>query len=568
MPQDKYANISEPTIAALAPLLYSPAFSDTLILVGSIQPLPEIESLTSPSHLLSLGNGSTIFPTVQPFQPPAAALKNASHPLHALLKHASALADAHRHGTTVPDSPPSRPLSWASRSRRGSTTSMMSGIQTPPTPPRSRFAFGRRSAASSPMTSPTGSAIDLSSMNFKKNRAPSVMSMPAHDQPRGLRRVASYLREKPSSEGSPFDAVINFIPPAVSRMDGQRALQDMLQHSVVVTTAVLPVMTSACTDNSVSASISVPDLAPLSLLHIVPSDAPSALAPVIERFLVPLLPAMGMRTRRQLFGCVTGLGPWMAPATDPTVDGLPGAETLIFGGLRSLDQSQGLRSQALLTGWNQCVRSDGTLVEASQRGESPPAFSRHTSALALSEMRHSQSNGRTLSQSGSPTSTGKTSPVKESPIIPQSRSIPALGASAGLQGTRSTSYSSRLDPRARENRPHVSTSDLPTSNGLHTSPDGKMASAGSGSFARSPSGLRNPIHATLPVSPPTPELDPSSSSCSSSSVVDPIPEERSVNSGNSGRRVVSAPVGKTPTSKPRSTLGFGSLFKRARGLKA
>jgi hypothetical protein len=95
--------------------------------------------------------------------------------------------------------------------------------------------------------------------------------------------------------------------------------------------------------------------------------------------------------------------------------------------------------------------------------------------------------------------------------------------------------------------------------------------------ARGPSGLRNAVTVQqqgLQPSPPTPELDPSSSSCSSSSVLEPSwSEERSGSSARSSKRSSTTPAQAT-LSKPisgsvsrKGLSGFTSIFKR-RSVKA
>lgn len=383
----------------LTPLLYSKAFANTLLLIGSVNPLPEIEALLSPSHLLNGENGKTIYPTVQPFTVPQSVLDQHAHPLPAFLNHAAALAEEFRKNGGLAPSPsatmPNGPA-WSSRSRRSSGSSA-SGTLTPPLTPlttRKRFSpFNRGSFASTPPTlSPRGSANDLTTRysTAGSSRPPSVMSN-GERRPSSIRRLGSIFREDgiAVSEGSPFDAVINFIPSATRCADPSRVLQEMLQSAVVLTTAVLPMLTKVTTHNSLTAAASPFELAPLSLVHIVPLDAPPTLAPVIERFLLPLLPPLKKRVRRDLFSCVTGLGAWLAPQTETMGEGLPGAETILFGGVRCYVHlsDDGGAQQAMLAGWEYAVSAPGVLVENSEKAEAPPPFLTRTSSQALSELR-------------------------------------------------------------------------------------------------------------------------------------------------------------------------------------
>ncbi|TXT09116.1 hypothetical protein VHUM_02590 [Vanrija humicola] len=390
--------LGEPLRMTLSPLLYSKAFANTLLLIGSVNPLPEIEALLSPSHLLNGENGKTIYPTVQPFTVPQSVLDQHSHPLPAFLNHAAVLADEFRKNGGLAPSPTATMANGpANRSRRSSGSSA-SGTLTPPLTPgtsRKRFSpFNRASHASTPpSSSPRGSTNDLTAMRYSastNSRPPSVMSN-GERRPSSIRRLGSLFREDgiTVSEGSPFDAVINFIPSATRCADPSRVLQEMLQSAVVLTTAVLPMLTKVATNNSLTAGATPFELAPLSLVHIVPLDAPPTLAPVIERFLLPLLPPLKRRVRRDLFACVTGLGAWLAPQTDAMGEGLPGAETILFGGVRCYVHlsDDGGAQQAMLAGWEYAASAPGVLVENSEKAEAPPPFLTRTSSQALSELR-------------------------------------------------------------------------------------------------------------------------------------------------------------------------------------
>lgn len=608
--------LAEVTRSALSPLLYSQTFQDTLILVGSLAPLPEIEALSSPSQLLNLEDTRTIYPTIQPFQPSATALEQ-SHPLPALLQHGSLLAESYRKSN---DFAAPRPTSWGSRSRRNSGASS-SGTMTPPlTPQQPRkllSPFGRRSsvASSSSPASPAGSVpgsqVDLSRLASASGggtkRAPSVLSMSTLGNERSNRRMKTLIfgDEPRVSEGSPFDAVINFIPTPAPRADPQRVLQEMLQHTVVLSTAVLPILTTAITANSVTAATPYSELAPLSIINIVPTEAPAAFAPVVERFLLPLLPTMDQRVRRNLFGCVTGYGAWMAQDTAPGPDSMPGADTLLCGGVRNLAifGPEGSLPQALLPGWEHCTLLPGSLTDAAQKTETPPTFSRRASSYALSELRAAQA-GHPVSAPASPSvgtghkrsgstasATAKTltrkfsiSSIREfasssssggdrtpKPTATRSATEPQLNklteerpaVPAVPQQTEAKAFTSRFDPRS------LSTSLSQTTSSSASRLGSLGMSSRGNQTANSPSALRNQVvPTTLVTSPPTPELDPSSSSCSSSSVLEPPAEERSVNSAtsaNSAIRAVPAPAENTKTAVFVRKYSFASLFRRRGG---
>ncbi|BEI85056.1 hypothetical protein CcaverHIS002_0504570 [Cutaneotrichosporon cavernicola] len=683
--------VGEPSRAALAPLLYSPVFADTLVLVGSLEPIPEIELLNSPSHLL---HSDPIYPTVQPFQPPSSAVAEATHPVTVVLQYGAALAEAHRRdmGQTSAAGP---------RSRRGSSTSL-SGSQTPPGTPRSRrrmWSFGSNTPAeaATPSVSRHGSALDLSRIVPESTRSGTPPIAGDKERKGSHKRTPSlFKKEQVVSDGSPIDAVINFIPFADPRLEQQRVLQAMLQNTVVLTTAALPILATAVTTSSFTAQIPITELSPLSLIHIVPVDAPLQLPTVIERFLLPLLPTMACRVRRPLFGCVTGYGAWLTPTTDPGNDGSSGAETLLFGGVRcpgQIAEAEGVKPQAMLAGWDHCVASPGLLTEAVESMKTPPTFSRQASHLALSELRTqpTRTSAPSSSQSMMSVVSPATSSPPSSPSIASSGSLPPRPAAArspsptaALQATtpskqeskgavsppqeprqiqaktpspplkarepvtwrdtptmrtrrsttrptsdevrsktptpdeyirpesvtpRATStltsserpFTSRFDPRyaeleARHKAEAEATMKAQAKAALRATltsssssrstpplPDGAAPPAefvGHDRRARGPSGLRNAVTVppnNLQSSPPTPELDPSSSSCSSSSVLEPsFSEERSGSSARSSKRSSSTPAHMS-VSKPISgsisrrglsgLTGFTSIFKR-RSVKA
>jgi hypothetical protein len=520
----------------------------TLLLVASIRQLPEIEALASPSHLMSLGDSRTIYPTIQPVHLPPDSLQAGKHPLHLLLKQATQLAEAHRGGGMgaalgVGGSPPAgRPLSWMSRGRErrgsGSSASDSNWMTMNPADRATKwFTFGRRSNGSSP----TGSQLDLPLPGL---RAAGAQSNPRPMSVMSTATTASRAsgmgmggrdkkRQDTPSEGSPFDAVINLIPSAPST-DQRQALTKMLQHTTVLTTAVLPILTAPPSAKSVTATAPVMDLPPLSVIHVVPADAPPALAPVIERFLAPLLPLMGARTRRPFFGCVTGYRQWRSSTISTAEDSLPGAETLLFGGVSSATGDETLRQQALLGSWEQCAIAPGAL-DVAHRAK-PAEFSSRASAQALGEARANTSTGRAP--------------------LPHTRSMPLLREEERTRSRPAVSplASGRSSTNSNSNSRNAASPLSPISY-TPTAP-------------RSPSGLR---YAVQP-SPPTPELDASSSSCSSASL-EPPPETESQPAqqpriAQAATAPMPMPTPSPPVDKVKEKRGFGAMFRRARGIKA
>lgn len=602
---------TEPTRATLEPLLYCPSFQDTLILIGTLRPVPEIEALSSPSQLMNSGDHRTIYPTIQPFSPTAEAVAE-KNPIPAIIEEATFLAEQYRRygGTFAAPTPSGN----GRRSRRGSSSS---GTTTPPVSGRHRFAnMGRRNSSSADSirsVSRTNSFTDLARIvsgggrSRPSSRAGSIKDGVAGSERTGtIKRISSFFffDESLRPQGPPIDAAIDFLPMPPLDCDSQTAMHTLLQHTIVLTSGLMPVLTKAgSASKSVDGSGAKFDLAPLSLVHIVPIDAPPTLAPVIERFLVPLLPTMSTRVRRHLFSCVTGLGAWLAPHTDADGTGMSGAETLLFGGARCVPLAGGhagdKKMQAMMPGWDYCQPAPGALVDLSKRSGdvTPPTFDHRDSANQLSQIR---SNHASASAPSSPTA-GTTS--RDLPILSPSLSRSEMqhsnsdfgrfartaGSSTSsstdqlrmMSRSESAKFTSRFDTRsgatsrsAQSDSGHGSTGHY-----MKKSPSMNSSNASSAPPRRAPSALRNSTQPTQQqgVSPPTPELDPSmTSSCSSSSVVEPSSaEERSVNSAENpngmaprtARKSASAPSIRSISRFGKGFSGFTSIFKR-RGVAA
>nr|XP_031861411.1 uncharacterized protein CI109_003015 [Kwoniella shandongensis]KAA5528483.1 hypothetical protein CI109_003015 [Kwoniella shandongensis] len=388
------------TTDALAPILYNPTFSNTLLLVGSNETLPAIEALLSPSHLMSSPD-RTVYPTIQPFTLPTKSNDSAAHALTVLLAQATTLAQQSRSrsrsssnlamsaqgrsrhnsfASTASNSPPGTPpirrrvmssLGLSAASRRGSldsvasdksTTVIPSSAETPkaelprglsdssmtatnditPRPSRSRLGSGSRDSI-------MGSLLKLSEANDAK---------------------ATY-----SGQGSAFDAVINFVP-SMSEFQPQKALQEMLHQAVVVTTGVAPHL--ARQGGKSSKAESTPGM-PISLIHVLPQSMPAPLPSVIESFLLSLLPSFQGRSSREIFGCVVTTPAWLSPFVEvrrkspAPEDDVSGAEVLLFGGVRCPHQvleGQGehFRPRAFLPNWSACMSMPGLVAEARRPG--------------------------------------------------------------------------------------------------------------------------------------------------------------------------------------------------------
>jgi hypothetical protein len=85
-----------PSVDALSPILYNPAFAGSLLLVASTRPLPFIEATTPPCGFPSAPPHAEIFPTVEVFSLPPTSTVRGKHQLSSLFEKASNLACAFR----------------------------------------------------------------------------------------------------------------------------------------------------------------------------------------------------------------------------------------------------------------------------------------------------------------------------------------------------------------------------------------------------------------------------------------------------------------------------------------
>lgn len=385
----------DPTADALAPILYDPVFANTLLLVGSTEPIPSIEALLSPTHLLSSSPDRAIHPTLHPFT--IAPGVDAVHTLPPLLAQATGLASNFR--TRSSNAGPV----WIRR--RGSSDSASS--TTPPlTPPtRSRRSSGFSPYLSSPngsfdsysgKISPSPSSIDLPPrIEMKKSTSGASLSGSRESsRPSARSRLSASFSQSNifgglakwndksttalSNGGSPFDAVVNFMPRA-SEFKPERALQDMLHQAVVLTTAVLPIVARKGPSSPSDQAL------PISLLHVLPSQVPGPLPSVIESFLLSFIPSFAHRGDREVWTSVLSTPAWLEQRVDvlsrnfDSPEELSGAEVLLFGGLRcpiELLEDQGeagdYKPRAFLSSWESCMRMPGLLAEARRPTESRP----------------------------------------------------------------------------------------------------------------------------------------------------------------------------------------------------
>jgi len=392
-----------PSADMLAPILYSPVFSNTLLLVGSNDPSPSIEALLSPSHLLNAGPDGTIYSILHPFTLPPG--PDGAHCLPPLLVHATSLAQQFRsrqnasprawtgrRGSSNPNSSSTSPLTPTSRGRKLSNLGSNEGSP--------RHSFDSNSNG----TSPSYRGLDSSRKPAmtKSSSGPSIHSLRDCARPSPRSRLSSFSRDSvfggigKSSEtdlkasldgGSPFDAVINFLTRA-SDFPPERALQDMLHQAVVLTTGVLPIIARNAAKSSNQQAL------PISLLHVLPSHVPGPLPAVTESFLLSFLPSFAYRGDREVWASVISTPAWLTNDVDDltrqpdSVEQLSGAEVLVFGGLRcptkvlkDSGETEDVKSRAFLASWESCMYMPGLVAEARrpppERTQSSPQRNHH-----------------------------------------------------------------------------------------------------------------------------------------------------------------------------------------------
>ncbi|WWD06928.1 hypothetical protein V865_005025 [Kwoniella europaea PYCC6329] len=504
--------LGDPTPASLAPILYDPAFSDTLLLVGSSTPKPDIEALLSPSHLMSSTPDQQIFPTVQPFTPSGQQSGDTeSHALAVLLSQATALAQQFRARSSI-----------FARSRAESFASTGSGSNSPKrvftglsNPSSNRTSIESTNSTSndrqqqrsvSMFDTSTGSA---DSTPKAKNRLSSFSILG------GLRRNSESFDITPSSsigasssssatlKDNLFDAIINFVPE-MKNFKPERCLQDMLHQSVVITTGIVPLLTAKSTSTLKAASkkesksTSTATVMPISLIHVLPKLIPTPLPNVIESFLLSLLPTFQYRCSREIFGCVTTTQTWLSPfvllkaKTDQGEEDVSGAQVLLFGGVRCpfqvLDEEEGqCKPRAFLAGWSGCLNMPGLINESRNPSSTSTSkvtsqYIKHTRQLSTpspASIPYDSVKARTPPQSRS----SSPSPSSQKGRLPRSASMPIPN---NITNTATT----------RRSRLHVS----------HTPPmmsDGELPDHEGGGGG---------------TSPPTPDLDSSIESSRASSI--------------------------------------------------
>lgn len=311
------AHDTGPTVDSLSPLLYNPQYASTLILIALSSPSTTFDQLAAQTP----ADRST-YPTIQLLDLKSIIASNPSHPLPSVLEKAAKVATQWRASQGVVTAPR---MSWMGAGSRTSSADSISSSRphlTPPLNSRSRMAppssFPRR-----PSDNSSDSGTDTSRMS-----APLPRSRPEPSSRKssffGLGKTSE---SKTAPPASPFDAVLHFIPPA-SEFSANRALQEMLQRSILLTSAVVPILAKRDMSDS---KHTIVDSTTVALVHIVPANSPTALPAVIENFVLSLLPSFQSKSERTLASFVVNEAAWLHLAER---DVLSGSDLVLFGGAK------------------------------------------------------------------------------------------------------------------------------------------------------------------------------------------------------------------------------------------
>ncbi|RSH89729.1 hypothetical protein EHS25_001714 [Saitozyma podzolica] len=355
--------LDAPSVDALSPILYNPAFAGSLLLVASTRPLPFIEATTPPCGFPSAPPHAEIFPTVEVF----------SLPLHP------------RFGEST-NCPPCSKRLQISRAPSDRTSPGLGGItirlihhKAPPCLARYQVSISSldmdQDALSAPedIVAPARSHLSY----FSRSRFPRGPSKQTRSET---------IRTTWQQNGSPFDAIINFIPSA-NTFQADGILQNMLHQSVVTTIGVVPYLARKAPGSTFDPISSV------SLVHVLPTLVPKALPVIIESFLLSMMPAF-QNGNRQVWGAVVSTAVWQSPNVDivshsqidHSTERVSGAEILLYGRVRCSQivregSGEPRKSRAFLGNWNACVSMPGLLVPNLSATQSAASSARRVQAL-------------------------------------------------------------------------------------------------------------------------------------------------------------------------------------------
>lgn len=301
----------DPTLDSLGPLLYNPQYASTLLIIALSSPSAAFTQLAAQTP----AERST-YPIVQLVDLQSISTGNPAHPLPSMLESAAKIATRWRaslSGTSTPR------MSWMG-SRTSSIDSITSARHLSP-------SVSNRSSLAPPSSYRRSSDLGSeSSFDSRRMSAPATKSRPEPSSRKssffGLGKTSE---TKAPSPASPFDAVLHFISPA-SEFPANRALQEMLQRSILLTSAVVPTLAKRSISGSKDIMI---DSIPVSLVHVLPANPPAALPPVIENFVLSLLPSFQSQSERTLSGYVITESAWLHPAERNIMSG---SDLILFGG--------------------------------------------------------------------------------------------------------------------------------------------------------------------------------------------------------------------------------------------
>ncbi|WVN87827.1 uncharacterized protein L203_103022 [Cryptococcus depauperatus CBS 7841] len=374
------------TPSGLAPLLYNNAFSNTVLLIGTLEKDAAIDSLLSPSHLLSASSDRVIYPILETFQPVSKG--DGPQVLSDLLKQAVRIAGRYRlrkrpvRSESRQSLPRSTSLESTPTSLGGRRNSMF-GLNIMSGSKKSLSAITRQSSLRSRSESRPNIAKNMSSKSLQalselSSRKPRSRLSLDRDSALSLatRKPDSALRV--ANDSHLFDAVINFVPSLASSSDSrlkqQQGIKDMLNQASVTTTGVIPLIgrTLGKTRDTERAAL------PVTFLHVVPQTWPSFLL-ALESFILSLLPNYQTCGNQELFGCIVTTPVWQCPLVSTSTTLVPvnsysGAEVLLLGGVRCpsyAGRNSGLRPRASLYSWEACVTISGMIAESRRPSHSP-----------------------------------------------------------------------------------------------------------------------------------------------------------------------------------------------------
>ena len=317
----------DPALDDLRPILESPSFANTLLLIGSPYRLSDLDSLFP----LPGATPPSTYPQLRLLQ-----ADQYGHPLASIIAQAKDVAYEHRLANRqkrkVLSSSPTRPLSTRV-SRRSSIFSMFSRASDEPSQ-----AFRMAERPASLVGSSPGSASRPASMRRSSSRRRIL------DKIDPLR--APDLHVLPDSVPL-FDAVLNFIP----FFDCPKPFKDMFHDTILTTAAITPILTQSHS--------------PTKFVHVLPPYPPSNLASVLEASFLSYFSAVPHGER--IFAALIASAAWNGLSVGSVYTP---AEMVLFGGVACpvevLKGRGDFVGRAYLDRWDRCFHLPGLLGEVRQ----------------------------------------------------------------------------------------------------------------------------------------------------------------------------------------------------------